>query len=467
MMSKNLTYTTLLIFLIFSSCDFVDELKNMDYPEVNSCTYDTERICLDFSSEMDRTRTESSFSCKCNNVNENGIFLWKNDSMFFYPTGGVKERSDYEIELGTGAEDTYGNSLSESFIFRFSTKGTIERFFVKSINIPDGDIIDNLLKTIKIEFSDSVDESSFFEGFSIYPAITGEIIFNGNRDSIEFKPLKQMSADTKYTITLKDTIADRQGNNLGEKYEIAFRTAKDDEFWLESLSAGGRILSPSGILNSGLEKSSSLTLTFAGKLSEDAKKAPISTSPKTSYTCNWNNNYSQCTITFDKSIEYKTLLEITPIENIYGENAKSSFQSRYTLLFDGEKSRPPAVSTIRYYEDFSSGSSVEITYGTSIAFTSVDEACFEFEFKLGETLTFYKTDVYGKIDIDVINGDTLIEEKRLEIEDNGNGKTLVRVFCKITSCTVQSPVIITVDKNLQDSNSNKLGENFVVRFNSI
>jgi len=457
----------LIVLLFCCSCDFVNELKNMDAPEVDSCSYTEECISVKFSSEMDKGRTESSFSCKCNNSEENGTFIWKSGTMNFYPTGGIKNKSDYEIEVGTGAEDTCGNSLSKAFVFKFSTKESVKKFYVKSINVNDGDLIDDLLKTIRVEFSGSVDETSFYSGFSIFPSISGEIAFSSDKNYVEFKPNKKMSFGTKFTVTLKDTVADKYGNTLGTESTVSFNTVKENEYWLESMSADGAVLTAGGILNSGIEKDCTITLNFAGNVNENAKKSPVAISPSTNYSCTWNGDFSQCTVTFDKDIEYNTLLEIVPTENLYGEKAKNYFQSRYLLLFDGGKSKPPAVNSIRYYEDYSGGSFFELSNGTSIAFSTTSDACFEFELSVGASSALYSSNIYGKIDIDVAIGDTAIDEKKVEVENAGGGIYLVRIFCNVTSGTVQTPVIITVDKSLEDSNGNQLGEDYIIRFNSI
>jgi len=456
-----------IISLLAYSCDFINEFKNMAAPEVDSCSYTEECISIRFTSEMDKGRTENSFSCRCNDSEENGTFIWKSDTMNFYPAGGIKNKSDYEIEVGTGAEDTFGNSLSKAFIFKFSTKESSRKFSVKSININDGDLIDDLLKTIRIDFTDSVDTASFYNGFSISPSLSGEISFDAGNNSVEFRPNKKMSFDTKFTITLQDTIADKYGNFLDSSFKVSFHTAKEDEYWLESLSADGAVLASGGILNSGIEKDCTITLNFAGNVDEDAKKSPVSISPSHSYTCSWNSVFSQCTIKFDEEIDYETILEIVPAENLYGEKAKNHFQARYLLLFNGENSKPPAVNGIRYYENYASGSSVDISHGTNIAFTTTADACFEFELSVGASSNLYKSGIYGKIDIDVVIGDTTIDEKSLEVENIGNGKYMVRIFCNVTSGTIQTPVILTVDKSLEDSNGNQLGNDYIIRFNSI
>ena len=108
------------------------------------------------------------------------------------------------MEVGTRAEDRYGNSLREVFSYIFSTVRKEEEFFVQKMNISDGDMVSDLMQLIEITFSSPVEQASFYQGFGISPHIPGAISFNGN--SVLFAPLEKQERNSTYTVKLKQSI---------------------------------------------------------------------------------------------------------------------------------------------------------------------------------------------------------------------------------------------------------------------
>lgn len=436
----------ILLFLLFSlfinSCA-LDEYVHMKAPEVASCTLEETCIHVVFSSKMQKAITEAAFSCSCNSISETGTFAWTEKQMYFYPACGIKNNSLYEVEIGTRAEDSYGNSLKEIYSCTLS-KGTVEsQFIIKKMNISDGEVVSDLFKPIQIEFTGPVNKSIFYQKFSITPMIHGEISFNDNGRSILFTPFEKMEWDTLYTITIGETAV--FFSTIAEKKAIVSEMKIKDGPVLEEQ-----------MVQHGVEKAATLILSYSGKVSDNIIKNPVTITPFQSYIPQWNSNFTQCTIAFDNPLPYRTLLEVFTADS-----------KRYLLYVDGEKSVPPTVSYIRFYQDFSTGECETLEYGSSVVFESGDQACFEIDFSVGDYSILYPADVYSAVDIEVGTGNLVIAPKRLEIKNQDTNNVKILVFCTITAGTEQTPVSISVNGTLKDSYGNTLENDYVLRINAL
>ena len=445
----------LLFVLMFFSCSFAEEYTNMKSPEVSDCTYGEGCIQITFSSEMEREITEQAFSCLCNDEAASGTFIWYEKKMCFYPETGIKDKSRYEVEVGTRAEDRYGNSLKEVFSYVFSTVNKEEKFFVQKMNISDGDMVSDLMQPIEITFSGPVDQASFYQGFGISPSISGAISFNGN--SVLFVPLEKLDWNFAYTVTLKKSISDCYGNTLQSDYAVTFATPqKSDDSLQKVCIKNGTELVSGGIVNRNIEKDISLVLTYSDTADSKTIKKPVSVSPTQDYTADWNIGHTQCTISFKKPLPYKTLFELTAGED-----------KQYLLYVDGERSRPLEVQEIRFYQDYSSGESIVLEYGGGIVFETGSQACFEFFLSAGNKGEILTADAYGAVDVAVSRGNLSIDLERLETGHIEPGALFIRVFCSITAGTIQTPVVISVNGTLRDSDGNTLEKDYVLRINAL
>lgn len=446
-----------LIVLLFISCGFAEEFTHMKSPTVSDCSYGDGCIQITFSSEMEKGVTEQAFSCTCNDEISSGTFVWNEKKMCFYPDSGIRNKSRYEVEVGTRAEDKYGNSLKEVFSYSFSTIEKENKFFVQNINLSDGDVVADRLHPIEITFSKAVDQGAFYHGFMISPGIKGTFSFDGSGQVITFTPLENLSWNSTYTVTLKKSISDRYGNTLPSDYVVTFMTREELVSNLEKVCIkDGAELILGNTVNRGLEKDAELVLSYSGPVDFKTLRTPINISPVQDYSVIWNSNQTQCTITFRKPLPYKTLLELAAGE-----------EKRYLLYVDGERSQPLAVQSVKFYQDYTTGLSEVLHYGCGMVFETGDNACFEFIISAGSTSEIFTADAYGAVDVAVLRGNLTIDLKHLETEKLSSGIICIRVFCAITAGTIQTPVIISVNGILKDSNYNTLGKDYVLRINGL
>ena len=446
-----------LIAFIFVSCGFAEEYTHMKAPEVSGCSYGEGCIQITFSSEMERGITEQAFSCLCNEETASGTFIWYEKKMCFYPESGIKDKSRYVIEVGTRAEDRYGNSLKEVFSYAFSTYEKENTFIVQKMNISDGDVVEDLMQTIEITFSSPVDQAMFYQGFGISPWVSGATSFKDNGQSVIFAPLEKLDWNSIYTVTLKKSVSDQFGNKLQSDYVVTFTTPQEPDSSLEKICIkNGAELVSGGEINRGAEKDVSLVLTYSGTADTKAIRNPITVSPPQDYAAEWNNEHTQCDITFNKPLPYKTLIELS-----------AGKDKQYLLYVDSESSRPLEVYEINFYQDYTSVVGVTLEHGSGIVFETGSQACFEFVFSAGSNAEILTADAYGAVDVAVVRGNLTIDLERLETGYIEPGVLFIRVFCSITAGTVQTPVVISVNGTLRDSNSNTLEKDYVLRINAL
>ena len=444
------------IALMFISCRFAEEYTHMKAPEVSECSYNENCIQITFSSDMEKGITEQAFSCICNTEVISGYFVWNEKKMYFYPDSGIKGKSRYEVEIGTRAEDKYGNSLKESFCYSFCTIMEEDEFSIQNINISDGDVIKNCFQPIEMTFSSPVNQGTFYMGFEISPVIKGAFSLSSNGCVMTFTPLEKLDFNSIYTVTLKKDISDQYGNTLSSDYVVSFVIEEESKSTLEKMHIknGAELLS-GNIVNSGIEKDIELVLDYSCSADSKTIRNPISISPVQDYSAVWNNGHTQCVISFRKPLPYKTLLEL------------KAGEKRYLLYVDGEKSKPLAVQEVKFYQDYTTGICEVLHYGSGIVFETGNQACFEFIISSGNGAEIFTADAYGAVDVAVARGNLTIDLKSLETEQISPGIVCIRVFCSITAGTVQTPVIISVNGTLRDSYGNTLGTEYVLRINGL
>ena len=203
-------------------------------------------------------------------------------------------------------------------------------------------------------------------------------------------------------------------------------------------------------------KDAALVLTYSGKVDSKVVRNPVVISPVQDYTTDWNDGYTQCTVTFKKHLPYKTLLELS-----------AGNDKRYLLYVDGESSKPLEVQEIKFYQDYTADAGEVLEQGSGIVFETGSQACFEFVLSAGSSAEILTADAYGAVDVAVSRGNLTIDLERLETGKREPGILYIRVFCSITAGTIQTPVVVSVNGMLKDSNGNTLEKDYVLRINAL
>ncbi len=461
--------------LLFSGCRAIEEFTHMEALEITSFSPSSSRvnisslnsINISFSEEMDKSRTEESFSLKNNSLEVDGRFEWSGSTLKFIPLAGFKINSKFTVEVSTKAEDVYGNSLPEKFVFTFSTSAESDiPYFVSSVPVDRAEIAD-FDQVVTLEFSEALLPSSVFSSFSIFPDVKGYLeLANGDRN-IVFTPLEKYTAGSDYTVTVSDELTDLSGNRISSKKEIFFSVAEESQAhltWFGNDSGTEYRDTTLAGVNTGLEKNEKLKLIFDAEVQEKVKEKPFTVKPDTDYTCDWNPLSTEAVITFQEKLEYNEIYEITIAEKTY------------RLLVNGASSRPPVLERIVYCDDSTAPVFELLALNKGISFKTSENAFFDFYFTLADTAQLNDSDIFSCISFRTVNGDLSVKPLRIKNPQSGlpspspapgGGEYIFRIECSVTAGTEVSPFRIEISSDFKDSLSNRVEDKISMQVTSL
>jgi len=79
----------------------------------------TSKIDFTFNEAMNKASAENAFSIS---PQIEGTFSWNNNKMIFTPTNSLAYGTEYAVTISTGAKDIVGNSMQQSYTWRFTTE---------------------------------------------------------------------------------------------------------------------------------------------------------------------------------------------------------------------------------------------------------------------------------------------------------------------------------------------------------
>ncbi len=469
-----------LIFFIISGCSMIDEYLNMNAVTVTGtvpsenfiCANEIDAVVIDFSGDMEKSKTENAFSLSRNGSKVSGRFSWKGNSLIFIPTVGFTPESSYEISVSRNAEDRYGNSLSEKFIFTFTTSAETDEPRIISTTPADNEIIESSSPVITVVFSEKIKEESFYSAFSITPDVKGFISFSSTGEEACFTPVENLQPGRYYKVEISDSLKDLSGNNLKNNFSFSFKPEESLPFsvkWFGS-TEGSEYYDTADIpVNNGVSCRESFLVLFEGSVPDSIKMNPVTVEPYSPYSFSWNNNFSECTVTFSGILEFENIYEII-ID-----------KKTYRLMTDDPSSRPPLLSGITFCGDSINPVFENFTLNSSISFLSSDNAFFDLYFHLAEGAVLSDYTIFSSVDFLTVNGDLSVEQRRIinpAMEAlppplpgtptlPGISEYIVRIECIISAGINPSVFRIIVDSALEDSSGNTLEKDEVIQVNSL
>ena len=472
---SNISLMMLSVIFILSGCKAIEEFTHMKRLEITSFSPSSSKVNsstlasvkISFSEEMDKSRTEESFILKNNSSELNGRFSWASKTLSFTPFSGFKTNSNYTIEVSAAAEDIYGNSLPEKFVFAFSTsKESDIPYFISSVPA-DRDVISDLEQILNLEFSESLLPDSVYSSFSIFPDVKGHLALNNSNKNIVFTPLEKYTAGTDYTVSLSEDLSDTSGNRIASKKEIFFHAAEETDasiIWLGN-DSGTEYRNTSYInVNTGLEKNEKLRIIFNAGVSDNVKEKPFSIKPDTAYSSEWNTALTEAVISFQENLEYNEIYEIIIDDKTF------------RLIINGASSRVPVLNRIIYCEDSTAPVFKLLKLNKGINFKTSEKAFFDFYFTLADTALINDLDIFSCISFKTVNGDLSVKPLRIQNPQTGNpaplpapeaGEYIFRIECSVTEGTAVSPFRIEINSDFRDSLDNKLKEKISMQITSL
>ncbi|CAG0957191.1 Serine-aspartate repeat-containing protein D [Methanosarcinales archaeon] len=255
----------------------------------------TTKISVTFSKAMNKSSAESAFSVIPDI--SGGTFSWSGNNMTYTPALSLGFNTTYNVTIGTGAKDLYGNNMSSQYQWQFITKEEDLTSPAVIGNSPIGTDVP-VTARITVNFSEEMNQSSVISSFSTNPATNGSFSWIGN--NMTYTPVLNLSYNTTYSVEI-GTGAKDMANNMLPVYSWQFTTIPDTfQPWVISKTPGG----------TNVPVLSSINVTFSEEMNKSSAESAFSTFPDTSGgTFNWSGNTMKYTP--PTSLSYNMVYNVT------------------------------------------------------------------------------------------------------------------------------------------------------------
>lgn len=339
----NITHTSFLKVHIRSPhTEYVDNIE------------DLENIQLFFSEKVVISSVESEFSLSAAGNRINGYYTWIDArTMSYIPYEDFYPNVLYEVTLGNNAEDIFGNSLEEPFTFNFSSSNDRTRPLVESITPGYFEVVDDPFFQIDVVFDEPIMVSSYIEGASISPSVSGYWIHNDDSTSFSYIPTEKFSFNETYTLTLSNRITDISGNNIEKEIKHIFLVEGDNAL-PELIELGNTVdihintFEPFMHTNNW-NRTDNIHLIFSKPIDFVSLQAGISIEPA------WNFSLEEITpghylLSSDDDLIWDTIYLLTldtKIKDLYENKIVEPYD--IYLRVNGLASQPPSVERVLLY----------------------------------------------------------------------------------------------------------------------
>ena len=493
-----------LIIHLFVSCGSV----LMPPLEVREIRYDSEKISIFLSADVDEASFQRAFSLTEDNSSVSGVFKYGDKSAYFYPVDGIKANYDYAVKISVNAEDKRGYSLMTEYNTSFSTRREKEAPRIISIS-PENEssVTTTTFNYIELIFSESINQKSFVDSFSVSPAFDYFVEFLADDTVIRITPKKELAVNTDYTIKVSDKVEDRCRNKLREEttYLFTYDTSpalptytvsfEDDSGVIHALSEE--------TLTAGLGTKGKLKISFSNAMVLSSISSYLSITPSLQYVIKKDEIHDQYVVLELKEIEWgktHTLHFANGLADIYGnklaENKAFSFVcnkrsfmppsfiegyvqlndwSGKTVLTAGDflvinkdSNYSYLVLDSSYYQtSVTKACLLYLVFETSIDSNGIDIYSLMNHFSIPVTNTCMSIVIKTmKIMSDSeITSSHINEMKTTAVTDTSNKISIVEVGLEISNTSRQGTVAFSFDTGIADTLGNKFLKNNIFVFN--
>lgn len=317
------------------------------FPYLQVISIQTEdHITIVFSAEPEPVTIKDAFSLTEDDTSMDGSFVFDGDTVSFYPDTGIQKNHDYEVSIGTDAEDMRGCSLEKEYTYSFSTKAeTIPPEITEITPANESDITSDP-GSIEICFSEAIDTVSFTDAFSLDPGFDYYCNWNETCSAVTIIPAHPLEKGTRYFIEISDRLKDTSNNYLQEDFESWFRYGTDvtppsyTVSWKND-SLQSEIFIP-GDTVSLIPMDAELILSFDEQIPTNTISGYLSIKPSLSYTVFYDNDPDDTvSIQFSVTPDYDTVYVFTIDSGIGDESGNDIDEAQeYRLCFNNESYRP-------------------------------------------------------------------------------------------------------------------------------
>ncbi|MHB1688960.1 MAG: Ig-like domain-containing domain, partial [Ignavibacteriaceae bacterium] len=188
-----------------------------------------QKIAATFSVAMDAsTITASTFTLMQGTTPISGFVSYSGTTAIFAPSSNLAPNTAYTVTITTGAKDLAGNALAKNYVWSFTTGASpvVTPPTVNSTDPANAATGVPFNQKIAATFSETMDASTIttatFTLMQGTTSVSGFVSYSGT--TAIFAPASNLSANTKYTVTITTGAKDLAGNALANNYVWSFTT---------------------------------------------------------------------------------------------------------------------------------------------------------------------------------------------------------------------------------------------------
>ncbi len=182
------------------------------------------------------TVNSNTFVMRLDNANITGSVDYDDDAAVFDPSDQLQEGKTYSVTVTEDVEDIYGNALTNTQNWNFTTKEP-DRTPPQVINTNPKDDDDDVPVNIQVTatFNEAMAPATINrKTFTLYERhrgryrqISGSVSYSGT--TAQFNPSSNLRDDKDYIVIIRSDVTDLAGNALGDSYRWSFETDDDDD----------------------------------------------------------------------------------------------------------------------------------------------------------------------------------------------------------------------------------------------
>jgi len=229
-MKNSYIYLSLfIIIMILASCSilFPEPFAISDWKPGEGEASPDASINITFTSIPDKAKTEKAFYLFCDGERLPALLTWIDTTLEVRPCYPLQPGHEYAVLIKKDAANVRGKNLENDFVGFFRTKADRTRPSVLGTNPGQQCVVAGETAPLEIRFSKAMDVLSAVEHITIQPDIPGYWNQGNTPSVLVFTPLAQWKPDTTYHCTIKKTIKDSEGNEMGYEYLWDFKTTED------------------------------------------------------------------------------------------------------------------------------------------------------------------------------------------------------------------------------------------------
>lgn len=335
------------ILILFSF--MVLSCKNSFWSEfyVEAVDYSEGYLVLNFSEAPDKNLFLSAFSFYEDDSLCGGRYYFSGREVRFLPNHKISDFHDYEVTVSSVCEDCAGHSLSEDYVYKFSTKTDYDSPFVEEVFPAKNAVVNEEITSFWIRFSERISESGLYKAFSVSPAVDFHLDYSGESGIAKVFLEEPLSADTFYTVSISEELCDLQNNYLKEDYSWSFEylpySGFLEEFGLtvEKIDAADGAVVLLGEDEALISWRDKIRICFNAETELEGVSSYISVSPEAAYTLVPDYEKNAVELEFSERLEWGNLYTLCISEKLKDKAGREiGNQKNFPLRLEAEGDRP-------------------------------------------------------------------------------------------------------------------------------